>query len=231
MDLIITKDIQNHWIFQDAEKFKWWADLHFMADESGEIHMSLAALVCRWKAPKTTVQRFIKKLCLEPIGGTKVEQQVEQITLTRIESYEDARNTKWNESGTAQRIPPCSPSSFSPTPPISSPPIIPQEILLSNAHTREAEFVGRYRDEGMWLDVAMLLHLKSPAECAALFDRFVKECQHNDERHQDYGEFKKHFLAWARIAITKEQKQNGNNRPDYSKRGRADVPSDISLDF
>lgn len=234
MDLIVTKDIQNHWIFQDAEKFKWWADLHFMADENGEIHMSLTSLVSRWKAPKTTVQRFLKKLCLEPIGGTKVEQQVEQITLTKIESYGDEWNSKWNKSGTAQRIPPYSPSSSSPTPPSISPPIIPQEIPTPPTHMREAEFISQYREEGengMWVTVAMMLHLKSIEECKTLFERFVMEYQHNGDVHQTYRDFKSHFLAWARIAMNKEQRQNGNNRPDYSKRGRADVPKDITLDF
>ena len=234
MDLILTDDLQNHWIFQDAEKFKWWADLHFMADENGEIHMSLSALVHRWKAPKTTIQRFLKKICSEPIGGTKVEQQVEQITLSKTESYEGSWNSKWNKSGTAQRTPPCSPSFSSTTPPSISPPIIPQEIPSPYAHMREAEFVERYREEGdggMWANVALMLHLKSTAECITLFERFVMEYQHNGDEHQTYGDFKRHFLQWSRIAITKEQKYNGNNRSDYSKRGRADVPSDISLDF
>ena len=236
MDLIITKDIQNHWIFQDAEKFKWWADLHFMADENGEIHMSLNDLAHRWKAERTKVSRFLAKLNGATVGATLVQHQVQQITLTRIESYKDACNSRCNTCATAdatpQRMPPCSPSFSSPAPPSISPPIIPQEnLLLSNAHTREDEFVRRYREEGMWLDVAMMLHLKSPAECEALFDRFVMEQRHNGETHPGYKEFKAHFLAWARMAITKEQKQNGNNRPDYSKRGRADVPKDITLDF
>lgn len=206
MDLIITKDIQNHWIFQDAEKFKWWVDLHFMADDEGRIHMSLSSLVHRWKAPKTTVQRFMKKISAEPIGGTKVEQQVEQITLTRTESYEGARNSKWNKSGTAERIPPCSPSSFSPTPPISTPPIIPQEIPATHAHTREEEFIRRYREEGLWMDVALILHVKSLDTCKSLFDEFVIEYQHKGDRHNDYNDFKRHFIQWARIAVTKRPK-------------------------
>ena len=207
MEIRIDESIHNHWIFQDAEKFKWWVDLHFMADEKGVVRMSLSNLVHRWKAPKTTVQRFIKKICSEPIGGTKVEQQVEQITLTRIESYKDEWNTKWNESGTPQRTPPCSPSSFSPTPPISSPPIIPQENPTSPAHTREDEFVRKYREESMWLDVAMILHVTDLDLCKKMFEEFVVEYRHKGDTHSCYTDFKKHFIQWARIAISKRPKQ------------------------
>ncbi len=85
----------------------------------------------------------------------------------------------------------------------------------------------------MWADVALILH-KKIAECEILFDRWIVEFQHNGEKHSDYSDFKKHFINWARITISKESKQfasNGNNRPDNSRRGRADVPKDISVDF
>ena len=96
MDLTITKDLQNHWIFQDAEKFKWWVDLHFMADEKGEIHMSLNDLAHRWKAERTKVSRFLAKLNGATVGATLVQHQVQQITLTRTESYKDACNSGCN---------------------------------------------------------------------------------------------------------------------------------------
>ena len=84
----------------------------------------------------------------------------------------------------------------------------------------------------MWANTALILH-KKISECEALFDRWVIEYQHNGESHSDYSDFKKHFINWARITISKESRQqgNGNNRPDYSRRGRADVPADITLDF
>ena len=38
MDILITDDIRNHWIFKDDRKFKWWVELNLMADENGEVH-------------------------------------------------------------------------------------------------------------------------------------------------------------------------------------------------
>ena len=206
MDLTITKDIQNHWIFQDAEKLKWWIDLHFLADEEGKIYMSLSDLSHRWKAERTKVSRFLSKLSAAPIGATLVQHQVQQITLTRIESYKDERNSECNTCATPQRTPPLSPSSFSPPPPISTPPIIPQEIPATHAHTREEEFIRRYREEGLWMDVALILHVKSLDTCKSLFDEFVREYQHKGDRHNDYNDFKRHFIQWARIAVTKRPK-------------------------
>lgn len=119
-------------------------------------------------------------------------------------------------------------SSLPPTPPILS---NPKEIYTSpNTHTREeSEYIRQYREEGMWMDVAMILHKPVP-ECEQLFDRWVVEYQHNGDKHSTYSDFKKHFIQWARITIQKETK-NGNNRQDYSRRGRAEVPTDISVDF
>ena len=91
-------------------------------------------------------------------------------------------------------------------PPSISPPIIPQEIPATDAHTREAEFIRRYKDEGLWMDVALILHTKSLEQCKSLFDEFVIEYQHKGDRHNDYTDFKRHFIQWARIAITKRPK-------------------------
>jgi hypothetical protein len=88
-------------------------------------------------------------------------------------------------------------------------------------------------DSGMWSNTAAILHKNIPA-CKELFERWIVEYQHNGETHSDYTAFKRHFISWSRIAINKESKQqqsNGNNRPDNSRRGRADVPKDITLDF
>ena len=207
MEIRIDESIHNHWIFQDAEKFKWWVDLHFMADEEGKIYMSLSDLSHRWKAERTKVSRFLSKLSAAPIGATLVQHQVQQITLTRIESYKDERNRECNTCATPQRTPPCSPSSFSPTPPISSPPIIPQENPSSPAHTREDEFVRKYREEGMWLDVAMILHVTDLDMCKRMFEEFVVEYRHKGDTHSCYTDFKKHFIQWARIAVNKMPKQ------------------------
>lgn len=236
----IHRDLIEHWLAQDMEKLGRWIDLLMIANyedakvlvgktlhplQRGQMVVSCSYLANRWNCSKSTVSEFLNLLESDNMITRVVERKTTILTICNYESYQQRENATPNDSRTiAERCPNETKKNKE-----------EQEYnIISNAHTHEDEYISKYREEGgngMWINVAMMLHLKSPEECVALFDRFVMEQQHNGETHPSYKEFKSHFLAWARIAITKEQKQNGNNRPDYSKRGRADVPSDISLDF
>ena len=138
-------------------------------------------------------------------------------------------------------------SSPSPTPPTTL--FLKEEIVIddNNAHAREEEsfdlkfgvlaseegYIKRYQQEGLWADAAMSAHLTIP-QVQQIFDEFVVEQKHNSSKHSDYSDFKRHFLNYLRVKaeiLRKQANSNGNNRPDYSRRGRADVPTDISVDF
>jgi hypothetical protein len=97
----------------------------------------------------------------------------------------------------------------------------------------EEKYIRQYQQEGLWADAAMSAHL-TVQQVQQIFDEFVVEQKHNSSRHSDYPDFKRHFLNYLRVKaeiLRKQTNGNGNNRPDYSRRGRADVPSDISVDF
>lgn len=217
MNVLITEDLHKSWIFQDAEKFKWWVDLHFMADENGVINMSLNDLSHRWNADKSTISRFFKKLSGATLGATIVQHQMQRITISYSDSYKGVCNTKCNDSATLratpQRIPPSSPSLSSPTPPSITPPIIPQEKnseRVACAYTREEDFslqVGvvatieryaeRYKTEGMWADVAMINHVKIE-QVKDIFAEFVSIQKHNANEYANYSDFKSHFMNFVR---------------------------------
>lgn len=245
MDILITKDIQNSWVFQDAEKLKWWLDLVLMADGNGEIHMSLSDLSHRWKAPKTTVHRFIAKLISGTINGTKTEHQSERITIHISEVYKGTRNAKWNESGTISGTPQesplsspsSSPSLSSPTPPSNTlstiPPIIPQENSSSSScvctHAREDDFglrVGvvatieryaeQYRQEGMWTDVAIQNHLKVE-QVQEIFKTFLFDQRHNSTAYSNYSDFKRHFLNYIRLRASAIKAEQSQHREEPRK--------------
>ena len=235
MEFWINKDIQNSWIFQDAEKFKMWVDLLLMADEDGNISLCLSDLVHRWRLPKTTVHRFLENLRVKPICGTKVERLAEHLTICRIENYKGVRNACAEQERNARKeIPPSSPSlssSFlSPTPPILSspdiPPIIPQENKSSSScaytHMREEDFglqtgivatiekyVEQYKSEGMWKDVALQNHIKLE-QVQEIFEDFTFDQKHNATDYANYSDFKRHWLNYLRTrarAIWAEQSQ------------------------
>lgn len=192
--------------------------------------MSLSSLVHRWNAPKTTVQRFLKKLCLEPIGGTKVEQQVEQITITLLDSYKDGWNTKWNKSGTAQEK---DSSSFSPTPPLSSSQKEINNNNNNNAHTRERVawneereygFQEQFRAEGRLMASAR----KLGCDCygiSAYLEKFMAHCQTSDLGHEDIGHFGSHFCKFVeREKLKPLQPHNSNSSVlDWNKQIAQDL--------
>ena len=126
---------------------------------------------------------------------------------------------------TQKEPPPLSPSSFSPTPPLSTPPIIPQENSSSSCvctHAREEDFglqVGviatiekyaeKYKSEGLWADVAMRNHIKIE-QVQEIFRDFVMDQKHNSTDYTNYSDFKRHFLNYIRIrasAIKAEESQ------------------------
>ena len=205
MDILLTKDIQDSWIYQDPKKFQWWLDLWLLADEKGEVHMSLGALVKRWKAPKTTVFRFIEKLSQNPIGGTKTEHLAERIRFCNTGSYKGMRNDKRNESGTILESPLIS---LSPTPPIS---FNPKEYIINNLNThtrtreerisweeiREKTYKERFLAQGCGMTASRATG-KPAKEILRMLDAFMAKCELGDFGHKDFGHFNNHFLQYVK---------------------------------
>ena len=242
----IHREIADHWIFQDAEKFKWWIDMLFLASyeanrvnvgnrivevKRGQFLGSLAFLSKRWGVSKERVINFLRLLQSDGMIDKSSDKNITLITICNYESYQDVSDNLPDNLPyhPADNLPDNLPDTTKEGKEI-------QEIYNSStAHTCEEEFIRRYREEGdsgMWSNTALVLHKNIPA-CKDLFERWIVEYQHNGETHRNYTDFKKHFINWARITISKESRQqsNGNNRQDYSRRGRADVPADITLDF
>ena len=239
MDFLVTRDIQNSWIFQDAEKFKWWVDLLLMADENGEVHMNLSDLYHRWKKPKPNIVRFLEKLSAERLSGIKVERLSGTIKICVTMSYKGVRNDTSENCGTTtkERFS----SSLSPIPPIT--PSLKENIIVdNNAHTHEENFdlrvgvlaseeryIRQYQEEGLWVDAAISAHL-TVSQVQDIFQEFLVEQKHNSATHRDYPDFKRHFLNYLRVKaeiLRKQSKQsdNGNQRKYEDRRGTEVNPS------
>lgn len=226
MNVFITEDFQNSWIFQDEKKIKWWIDLHFLANEDGIINLSLADLARRWRTDRATVSRFLSKLSEKPLCNTLVQHFVQQITICKTESYKGSCNTSCNTLVQHQKESPLSsPSLSSPIPPSITPPIIPQENPPSSAYMREEnfalktgviatleEYARKYRKEINWDDLAIQNHIKrgQPQE---IFEDFMFDQKHNGTDHNDYYDFKRHFLNYLRkraqaLRVEQQSKQS-----------------------
>lgn len=213
MDILITRELQNSWIFQDAEKLKWWLDLVLMADENGEVHMSLSDLTHRWKQPKTTVHRFLENLRVKPICGTKTERLAEHLTISGIESYKGVRNAYAEQKRNADK----ERSPFPPAPPLSSKEII-NNICDNNAHARERKawderkeisFREQFKAEGRLMASARKLGCDAYG-ISAWLEKFMAHCQSSDLGHENIGHFGSHFNQYVEKEKSKPLKSSGS---------------------
>lgn len=97
----IDRRIVNHWLWQDAERLKWWLDLLFMASwedkqalhdthvftlRRGQIIASAAYLSDRWKRHRLTVSKYLK--LLEEEGMIKRSTIYRQTAIITICNYD-----------------------------------------------------------------------------------------------------------------------------------------------
>ena len=211
----IHRDISNHWIFQDAEKFKWWIDLLFMASyedtkvlvgnqlqtiKKGQLIASLDFLAKRWQTSKRTVLKFLVLLESDGMCFRASNRKVTIITICNYEGYQEVESAKVTdrypignrcvtENKKLEEI---------------------QEINITttaHAHTYTCEeFAERYRSENNWSEVGILIHAKNIDDCKSLFEEFVANNKHDGKTWPEYNDFKRHFRQWATQKIQKRPK-------------------------
>lgn len=241
----IHRDIATHWIFQDECKFKWWIDLLLMASyednkqlvgdrlievKRGQMIVSLSFLSKRWGKAKGTILKFLELLESDHMIDRHTDRKVTILTICKYESYQEAEKRPLTDVVNDDL--PMSDRCLTEIKNIKE----VKEIYntpTAPTCTREQVFINQYRMEGRWPEACMILHLKSVVECENLFDRWILEYQHKGQTHQDYTDFKGHFIQWARITIQKE-KSNGNNNRQDKRRGFqvvANSPEDYQGSF
>jgi hypothetical protein len=100
----IHRDIARHWIFHDAEKFKWWIDLLLLASfednkalvgdrlvevKRGQQIASLSFLSKRWNKAKGTVLKFLELLESDHMIERYTDRKVTILTICNYESYQE----------------------------------------------------------------------------------------------------------------------------------------------
>lgn len=228
----IYKDLADHWLAQHPEKLGWWVLLllkvahedkkvlignQLVELKRGQIIASLTFLAELWQTSKRTAERFVELLEKEQMLSRCVSRKVSIITICNYESYQEKKKGKCANE--------CADDAPMTRQSVSEIKNIKEDKEIYNtptAHTyvSEQDFINRYRAEGMWQDACLVLHIKSVDDCQHLFDRWIIEYQHNGDTHQSYADFKKHFIQWARITISKEKSQiNGNANRQDKRRG------------
>ena len=100
----ISREIANHWLWQDAERLKWWIDLLFLAAwedkqvlhdshlfvlRRGQIIASISFLSERWGKSHPTIIKFLRLLEGEDIiKRSTVYRQTSILTICNYERYQ-----------------------------------------------------------------------------------------------------------------------------------------------
>ena len=226
----IYRELSDHWLAQHPEKLGWWVLLllkvahedkkvlvgnQFVELKRGQIIASLTFLAELWQTSKSSAERFIALLEKEEMLRRCAERKLTILTICNYDSYQEKKKVKRDDKRDDDET--MVGRSWEEIKNIKE----DKEIYntpTAHTHTREQDFINQYRKEGRWSDACVILHMKSIEECEHLFDRWILEYQHKGQTHQDYTDFKGHFIQWARITIQKE-KNNGNNNRANQRRG------------
>ena len=100
----ISREIANHWLWQDAERLKWWLDLLFLAAwedkqvlhdshlfvlRRGQIIASISFLSERWGKSHPTIIKFLRLLGGEDmIKRSTIYRQTSILTICNYEKYQ-----------------------------------------------------------------------------------------------------------------------------------------------
>lgn len=111
--ICLHRCIQEHWIWQDANRFKWWVDLLIKANSEdtkvfiesrlveckrGEFITSLGKLAEEWGVSRDVVRHFLTTLESDTMIIRKVTTKYTQITICNYDSYQDVPTTDPQQS-------------------------------------------------------------------------------------------------------------------------------------
>ena len=99
----ISRNINEHWLWRDAELLKWWLDLLLMAAwkdhkelhgkqlvtiKKGQLVASVSYLCNRWKRSRPMVENFLGNLEKDGMILKDVSGNISVITIQNYDSYQ-----------------------------------------------------------------------------------------------------------------------------------------------
>lgn len=116
----LYRNIQEHWIWQDPIKLKWWLDILLLANHKdnkfllgnslmevgrGEFHTSELKLAERWKVSKKTVRSFLKLLENDNMISLKKSKKGTTIKVSNYNAFQAKNETQGTTEDTTQEPP------------------------------------------------------------------------------------------------------------------------------
>lgn len=227
----ISREIVSHWVWQDAERLKWWFDLLFMASwedkqvlhdahlftlRRGQMIASISFLSERWKRNHQTVIKYLKLLEEEEMIKREVlYRQTPILTICNYDRYQLQVDTIVDRQTDRQ---------------------IDEQVdaiidgnkeyknINNNSTTSigeaEKKFIEEMKRDTYWCEVmAMRFHLGAIEPLFGWLDKFVLDLQCREVTHRDLGDAKRHFNDWLRIQLQNERKNGNSNGKSKSEAG------------
>lgn len=218
----IHRDITKHWIFQDAEKFKWWIDMLFLASyednktnvgskivevKRGQFVGSLSFFMKRWGVGKERIINYLRLLQSDGMIDKVSDKNITLITICNYESYQNVPDN----------LPDSQSDHHADNPPDNLPDTTKEikegkelYIYNSNACTREERvswnpsveqgYLERFKAQGS-AKLMMRATGKTLAETTQLLDVYMATRQMQDIGHKDFS----HFCEAFKQAILKDK--------------------------
>jgi len=107
--LKLSREINNHWIWNDEKRLKWWIDILLVVNfedkkvlingtlyecKRGESLMSLTSWGNRWGVSKTAVNNFFELLKKDGMITTKNETQTTRLIVCKYDTYQGEENAE-----------------------------------------------------------------------------------------------------------------------------------------
>ena len=225
----IHREIQQHWIAQDMEKFGWWVDMlllasyednatllgrHLLEVKRGSFIGSARFLANRWRTSKDKVNAFLNLLAQYGMITRETSKNATLVTICNYESYQE------NQEGIETPLRhPCDTSAT----PLRQTKEIQEDKEINNnnlnARTREerepwnmereASLKAAFKANGN----AMALSRETKLSAQSIFDyleRFMDACQIGDRGHRDIGHFGNDFRKFVLDPKNKPAQQKRN---------------------
>lgn len=210
----IHRDIAEHWIFQDAEKFRWWMDMLFLASyennrvnvgnrildvKRGQFLGSLSFFVKRWGVSKERVINFLRLLQSDGMIDKKSDKNITLITICNYASYQDVTDNL--PDTIADPHPDNLPDNLPDT--TKEGKEVKENIYSSNQRAREdgvewdAErenrYVATFKGQGTAIPLSKKIG-KTPKEVMNLLEIYMAHREVKNRGHKDYSEFLNLFI-------------------------------------
>lgn len=228
----ISRGITEHWLWEDAERLKWWIDLLMLAAwenkkklvqgrlveiERGQAIISVRSLQERWakrdkkgrvlsKPSERTVINYLR--LLEEDGMILRQNRQHQITMLTIcnyERYQAHDNTCDNTSDNT------SDNTYDNE--IKNIKNNNNDVESARARdTREEQFLDELHNDAIWANVVCMKFRLTADQLSARLDAFALDMQCQAKTHGTLRDMKSHFTNWLRIQIDNESKKQNYER-------------------